>query len=256
MGLHEKAQEIVRNRVLANLPTDDFEALRPHLTPTELKRHAIVQEANSPVKQVYFVESGFISRVARTHSDGLVEVAIVGRYGFVGISVALGTMISLHRTLVLIPGYALRIDAGDLHRAMQERPNIREHLLRYVHTLIVQNSQTALCNVRHELEQRLARWMLLACERLDDDKLPVTQDVLSMMLGVRRAGVSVVLAKFEAEGLIRKSRGSIDVLDIASLEQRACECYRIIQQTYDRLLPSMPHGHTIDCYGSGKAHSH
>lgn len=240
------AHKVVRNRILANLPAEDFEALRPHLAFTELKRRSIVQEANTQVKHVHFIESGFLSRVARTHSDGLVEVAIVGRFGFIGISAALGTMLSLHRTMVLIPGTALRIEADDLQKIMQAHPNIREHLLRYVQSLIVQKSQTALCNVRHELEQRLARWMLLACERLDQDTLPVTQDLLSMMLGVRRAGVSVALAKFEAEGLVRKTRGSIDVLDVPKLEQRACECYRIIQHGYDRLMPTV-HPHTFAC---------
>ena len=257
MRPHETSRKIVRNRILASLPAEDFEALRPHLVPIELKRRAIVQEANTPVKHVHFIESGFMSRVARTHSDGLVEVAIVGRYGFIGIGAALGTMVSLNRTLVLIPGMALRICVDDLQSAMRQRPNIREYLLRYVQSLLLQKSQTALCNVRHELEQRLARWMLLACERLDEDTLPVTQDLLSMMLGVRRAGVSVALAKFEAEGLIRKSRGSIDVLDVARLEQRACECYRIIRQSYDRLLPSLPHDHAIVCQTiPEKTHSH
>ena len=241
----EIANRTVRNRILCNLDDEDFEALRPYLTLVELKRGTTIQNANTRLEHVHFIESGCLSRVARTQGGALVEIASVGKFDFIGLGFALGTMISLHRAMVLIPGWALRIDVNDLQKLIQERPAIREHLLRYVQSLIVQKSQTALCNARHELDQRLARWMLLTHEQLEDDRLPVTQDLLAMILCVRPASISVVLAKFEAEGLIRRSRGSIEIIDRDALEQRTCECFGIIQQAYNRLFPATASAHAV-----------
>jgi hypothetical protein len=112
---------------------------------------------------------------------------------------------------------------------------LRQHLLNYVHALLIQNSQTVLCNVRHELSERLCRWLLLARDRLDDNFIPMTHDLLSMTLGVRRAGVTRALAKLAATGAVRRSRGAIEVLDRDAVEQGTCECYRIISAEYKRL---------------------
>ena len=239
----------VCNRILCNLDDDAFEALRPYLMPIELKRAATIQNANARLEHVYFIESGCVSRVARTQNDGLVEVAIVGNSGFVGIGFALGTMTSVHRTMVLMPGWALRIEVKELQKVIEGRPAIREVLLRYVQSLIVQKSQMSLCNARHELDQRLARWMLLANERLEDDSVPVTQDLLAMMLGVRQPSISFALASFEAEGLISRSRGTILIVNRDALKRRACECFGIIQQVYNRLLPVTVSGRVIESYG-------
>jgi CRP-like cAMP-binding protein len=243
----EMANRTVRNRILCNLNEDDFEALHPHLTLVELKRGMSIQSATSRLEHVHFIESGCLSRVVRLQGGDLVEVASVGKYDFIGIGFALGTMTSLHRAVVLIPGWALRIDVNDLQKLIEERPTIREHLLRYVQSLIVQKSQTALCNARHELDQRLARWMLLAHQQLDDDRLPVTLDLLAMMLSVRPASVSTVLARFEAEGLIQRSRGAMDIIDREALKQRACECFNVIQQSYSRLFPVDVSEHALTC---------
>jgi CRP-like cAMP-binding protein len=243
----EIANGTVRNRVLSNLGEDDFEALRPHLTLVELKRGMTLQNATARLDYVHFIESGCLSRIVRLQGGDLVEVASVGRFDFIGIGFALGTMISLHRTTVLIPGWALRIDVNDLQKLIQARPTIREHLLRYVQSFIVQKSQIALCNARHELDQRIARWMLLAHQQLDDDRLPVTLDSLAMMLSVRPASVSAVLAKFEAEGLINRSRGAMDIIDRDALKQRVCECFNVIQQSYNRLFPIEACEHTLTC---------
>lgn len=231
---------IVQNRFLSTLPPEDFEELRPFLRVVDLKRHAVIHEANKPVEAVYFIESGVVSRVARTQTDGAVEVAMVGRTGLIGISVVLGTMIALHRTVVQIPGQALRISASDLQLVMEKKPALRDHLLRYIQLLMNQKAQVALCNAKHEIDKRLARWLLLAHDRIVGDVLPVTHDLLAMTLGVRRASVSEALSKFEAEGIVSKTRGALKISNRDALQNCACECYRIIDDRFGwlRALPS------------------
>jgi CRP-like cAMP-binding protein len=231
---------VVQNQFLATLPPTDFQQLRPFLQMVELKRHAIIHEANKAVDAVYFVESGVVSRVARTQADGAVEVAVVGRFGLVGLSVILGTMVALHRTVVQIPGFALRISATDLQTVMAKNPAIRDHLLRYVQLLMSQKGQVALCNAKHEIDKRLARWLLLAHDRVEGNQLPVTHDLLAMMLGVRRAGVSEALASLEAKGIVSKARGALRIVNREGLKAQACECYTIIDDRFG-WQRAMPH---------------
>lgn len=238
---------VVRNLVLATLDEEDFELLRPCLQPVDLKRNAILHDTNRPADAVHFIESGVLSRVARTQQDGPVEVAMVGRFGFVGVAVVLGMPAPLQRTVVQVPGLALRIEAKDLQRIMRDAPRVRDHLLRYVQLLIMQKAQVSLCNARHEIDKRVARWMLLARDRLQNDRLPVTHDLLASMLGVRRPGVSEALANFEAEDIIRRSRGSLHILDAEKLRQNSCECYSIIQGKFGMLRDLKQHVHALSC---------
>jgi CRP-like cAMP-binding protein len=159
-------------------------------------------------------------------------VAIIGQLGLVGVPVVLGTMRSPQRCVMEVPGEALQINAEDLRRAMDESPLLRQQLMNYVQALLIQNSQTVLCNARHRLEERLARWLLLAQDRLDDDSIPLTHDLLSMMLGVRRAGITTALERLERSGAVRKGRGAVEIANRAHLEQWTCECYRIIAMEY------------------------
>jgi CRP-like cAMP-binding protein len=181
---------------------DLFECVRPFLQPIALKRRTILQEHNRPIEHVYFIERGVASLFARTQRDGPVEVALVGRLAFVGVAAVLGTMRSPNRCVMDVSGEALRITSKDLQRVMDDAPGVRLHLLKYIHALLVQNTQTALCNVRHELEQRLCRWLLLAADRLDEKMIPLTHDQLAMILGVRRAGVTTTLSVLEEAGAI------------------------------------------------------
>lgn len=237
---------IVQNKFLATMPPEDFDQLRPFLKVVELKRHSVIHEANKPVDAVYFIESGVISRVARTQNDGAVEVAMVGRFGFLGISVVLGTMIALQRSVVQIPGLALRISADDLQVAMSKSPTIREHLLRYVHLLLAQKAQVVLCNAKHEIDKRLARWLLLAHDRVPGNQLPVTHDLLAMMLGVRRAGVTEALALLESEGILAKTRGAVRIVDRQALKAHSCECYKLIDEKFNWLHAMKSYEHRLD----------
>jgi len=225
----------VQNRLLATLETASFEHLRPLLQPISLKRRAILQDYKRPIEHVYFIERGVASLLARTQRDGPVEIAMVGRLGLVGVAAVLGMQRSPNRCVMSVPGYALRIAVPDLQRAMEECPQLRQQLLSYVHALLIQNTQTTLCNTRHVVEERLTRWLLLAADRLDDSVIPITHDMLSMSLGVRRASITTTLADLERSGRLIRLRGAIDLVDRAALEARACECYRIIASEYGHL---------------------
>jgi CRP-like cAMP-binding protein len=146
-------------------------------------------------------------------------------------------------------GETLRISARALSEALDESASLRRQLLNYVHVLLIQNAQAVLCNARHEVVERLARWLLLARDRLDDDLIPVTHDLLSMMLGVRRAGITDALALLERAGAIRRERGVVAISDRAALEQHACECYRIIATEFQRLLETHPGVYTLESGG-------
>jgi CRP-like cAMP-binding protein len=226
----------VRNRLLAHLPAAAFAELRPHLRHVQLHRRQVLQEINSRISSVYFLECGVAVLLARSSGGRQVGVGVVGRLGLVGVSGVLGTMYAPNRCIMEIEGYALQIGCEHLSLAMDRHPPLRRHLLRYIQALLVQNSQTTLCNVCHELEQRLARWLLLAHDRLDDNVIPLTHDLFSVMLGVRRASVTDALAALEATGALKRRHKAVEIQDRRILEQQVCDCYRIIAAEYQRLL--------------------
>jgi CRP-like cAMP-binding protein len=170
---------------------------------------------------------------------------MVGRLGFVGVAAVLGIQRSPNRCLMSVPGYALRIPVSDLLRAAHRYPDIQQQLFGYIHALLVQNTQTTLCSARHSLEERLSRWLLLAADRLDDRVIPVTHDMLSVILGVRRASITTTLAELERTGGLVRQRGGIDLCDRAALERRTCECYQIIASEYGYLSRGGLHEHGI-----------
>ncbi|WP_143201797.1 Crp/Fnr family transcriptional regulator [Bradyrhizobium sp. NAS96.2] len=235
----------VQNRLLAGLAPASFERLRPFLQPVALKRRAILQDYHHPIEHIYFIERGVASLLVRTQRDGPVEIAMVGRLGFVGVTAVLGIQRSPNRCLMAVPGYALRIAVPDLRRIAHRYPDVQRQLNSYIHALLVQNAQTTLCSARHSLQERLSRWLLLAADRLDDRVIPVTHDMLSVILGVRRASITTTLAELEQTGGLVKQRGSIEVCDHAALERRTCECYQIIASEYGHLHRSGLHEHRI-----------
>jgi len=170
---------------------------------------------------------------------------MVGRLGFVGVAAVLGIQRSPNRCLMSVPGYALRIPVSDLLRAAHRYPDIQQQLFGYIHALLVQNTQTTLCSARHSLEERLSRWLLLAADRLDDRVIPVTHDMLSVILGVRRASITTTLAELERTGGLVRQRGGIDLCDRAALERRTCECYQIIASEYGYLSRGGLHEHGV-----------
>lgn len=236
---------IAQNRLLASLPPEAFAMLQPFLRRVALGRGDVLQEPNRPIERVHFIEDGVAVLLAHTICDGLVEVGIIGRLGLVGVSVVLGTMRCPHRCRVQVQGHALAVDSQDLRRIMDECPPIRNQLMSYVQALLVQNCQTILCNSRHKLEERLARWLLLADDRLDGHSIPLTHALFSMMLGVRRAGITTALQRLERSGALKRGRGCVEIVDRTLLDQRACECYRMIAAEYRRLVAGPRFKHTV-----------
>jgi CRP-like cAMP-binding protein len=231
-------QPPIKNSILATLSLSDFDPVRAFLQPVSLERGSVLNEANKLIEYVNFIETGIVSLMTLA-SGSVLETAMVGRQGAVGASIALGARSSIHKSIVLVPGRALRIRVEDLQRSMEDRPQIREHLLRYVQSLMIHGSQTALCGVRHELEQRLACWLCLACDTLESETLAITHDHLSFILGLRRPGVTEALLRFEELGLVRKARGLLQVRERRSLEHKACSCYNVITTAYGRTVPSL-----------------
>jgi CRP-like cAMP-binding protein len=225
----------IQNRILAHVPIDAFDVLRPHLQRVQLKRHDVLQRPNRRTRQVHFIESGVATLLAHTNRDGWIEVGMVGRFGLVGVSAVLGTKRSPHLCLVEVEGQALQADSDSLGLVMDKYPSVRRQLMSYVQALLVQNSQTVLCNACHEIGARLARWLLLARDRLDDNVIPLTHDVFAAMLGVRRASITNALAELEQSGAVQRGRGAVEIVDRTALERRTCECYRIIAAEYKRL---------------------
>jgi CRP-like cAMP-binding protein len=221
----------VRNEILASLSRPDLAAIGEYFEPIALKERMIVQELKKPVEYVYFVETGIIS-LRIVAGGSMLETAVVGHRGALGASFLSGGHLPIHQAVVHSPGNALRISAGHLRRVMNESLEIQERLFRYAQALTLHCAQSGLCGVRHCCQQRLACWLCLAADATDSRVLPVTQDYLSAVLGLRRPSVSEALTRFEKKGLIGKSRGVLHVNDRKHLELEACSCYSIIAGAY------------------------
>jgi CRP-like cAMP-binding protein len=196
--------------------------------------------SSAVVEHVYFPTSAIVSLLYVLENGASAEIAVVGREGIVGISLFMGGGSSPNRAVVQSAGKGFRLSAKALQEEFQRAGPVLHLLLRYTQALIAQMSQTAVCNRHHSLDQQLCRWLLLSLDRLPGDDLVMTQELISNMLGVRREGVTEAAMSLQAAGLIRYARGRISVLDRPGLEQRSCECYRVVKKEYDRLLPGRP----------------
>jgi CRP-like cAMP-binding protein len=217
------------------MPDEALAKLRPHLRRVALKRRQILQESNRPLEHVYFLESGLATQTARTKRDGVMQVGFIGRFGLVGLEAVLGNAIASHRCVMQIPGYAQQIEAEPFQTLLQDCPVVRQAMLSFVHAMMVQNTQSVLCNARHTIKERLARFLLFMRDRLEDDAIPLTQELLSSTLGVRRAGISTVLGELEEVGAVRRARGAVEIVSTDALHQAACECYGIINELNRRV---------------------
>ena len=228
-------QASVRNRLLATLTPDDFDLLQPDLEPVPLDfRHWLI-EAGEPIQHVTFPEQGIVSILADT-AEGRIEVGMIGPEGMAGLPVVLGIDRSPHSYLVQAAGEALCITAHDLRTAIRHSPSLHARFLRYAHTLMVQIAQTAYANAGFGIEARLARWILMTDDRLEREDLPLTHDFLSMMLGVRRPGVTIAVQNLEGNRLIRAKRGHITVLDRTGLEGVADSAYGASEAEYASVM--------------------
>jgi CRP-like cAMP-binding protein len=227
------------NRILASLSRRDFGILQPLLEPVPLKFRQQLQSANQAVKDVYFLESGLASVVAIGGSGGerrRAEVAIIGREGMTGLPVVHGVERSPYDIVMQFEGTGQRVSADDLRSAIDQSVTLLHCFLRFAHVLAVQSGYAALANAQGNIQEGLARWLLMAHDRIDGDKLMLTQHLLALELGVRRAGVTTALGHFEQRGVIERSRGAITVKDRTALEECANGLYGVPEAEFERLF--------------------
>lgn len=227
------ARALVGNRILAGLPPADRKRLQPHLETVELRLGQVLHEPGARIAHCYFPDDGFISLLTVLAPNKAAEVGIVGNEGAVGTSAAVGIRHSQLRALVQGAGSAKRISATRLQDQFGRSDSLRRGLFHFNSVLLGQFAQTAACNRFHNAEKRLARWLLVTRDRLRSDRFHLTHQFLSQMLGVRRVGVTKAAQALQQLGLIRYSRGNIEVLDRKGLEGAACACYGIVRDMHD-----------------------
>jgi CRP-like cAMP-binding protein len=224
---------MTRNRILSALPLEDRERLRPHLQPVPLLQRQVLYEAAAAIEHVYFIEEG-VASVLTTMADGdAVEVRMMGREGMIGLPYLLGAEMLPQEVIVQVPGSALRMGAAAFRAEFERYESIRAPVLRVVSAALAMTSQNAACNRLHSAQQRCARWLLEASSRICSDTMPMTHELLSWLLGVRRAGVTAIAAQFRRSGLIRYQRGQLTIIDRSRLEAMACECYLVDHEQFE-----------------------
>ena len=225
-----------KNFLLDSLPKDELERLVRHLEPVDLPLGKVLYESGDKLDYAYFPTTAIVSLLYIMENGNTAEIGVVGNDGILGIALFMGGNTTPNRAVIQSSGKALRISAKNLMAEFSLGGKFQNLLLRYTQALITQISQTAVCNRLHSVEQQLCRWLLLSHDRLDSDKLVMTHDLISNMLGVRREGVTLAAKKLVARKLIKSVRGTMTVLDRPGLEQAVCECYEVVNTEYNRLL--------------------
>lgn len=224
-----------RNQLLLSLSKKDRGLLSPWLEPVELQLRRSIEKSNTPITHIYFPENGIISVVAKAGQQEI-EVGLIGREGMSGIAVLLGDQRSPNDVYVQMAGAAHRISAKHMRQALEASKTLREHFQRYAQAFMVQVAQTAFANGTAKIDARLARWLLMAHDRHDDDELPLTHEFIAVMLGVRRPGVTDALHKLEGKGLISAERGIIRIVRRKGLMALAGGAYGVAEAEYERLI--------------------
>lgn len=225
-----------RNRLLAAMSPEDAALILRDLEPVSLDLRQRLETPNRPIAHVYFPERGVGSVVALGLHDRRVESGLFGRDGMSGLPVVLGGDRAPNEVFMQIDGAGRRIESDALRRAMETSPTLRLFLLRYVHVCMVQSAQTALSNAKARMDERLARWLLMCRDRIDEPEMPLTHEFLAVMLGVRRAGVTEALHELERQGLITLNRGSVAIIDREGLIGVADGGYGLPEAEYARLI--------------------
>lgn len=225
-----------QNKILAALPTKEYNRLLPHLKLVTMPVGETLYEMEGRIKYVYFLNGAVVSLVTHMEGGTSVEVGLVGNEGMVGLSVVMGDDVSQNHAIVQIPDGAMRMGTGKLKEELRRGGKLQSLLLRYSLALLKQVSQSAACNRNHNLGERLARWLLLCQDRVGGVEIRLTQEFLAQTLGTRRSRVSEAAIILQNAGLIRYSRGVITILDREGLEEFVCECYQVVKAESDRLL--------------------
>ena len=230
----------VKNRILAALLASEYKRLLPKLEHVELKRGQIIYRADQEIEAVYFPEDAVIAMVDTTDDRRTVEVGIIGCEGIVGINIFLGGVVTPDKAIVQLAGGAMKMKSKDLRKELRFGTPLQRLLLDYTRTFLGVISQSVACCQHHNIEQRLARWLLTMNDYAGPGEFLMVQDSIATMLGVRRVSITEAARKLQAAALISYRRGHIRVLDKQGLEKRSCECYGFIRQEYERLHGALP----------------
>ncbi len=222
----------VGNKILLSISDSDYRSLRPHLEYVRLPNHLVIHEAGGKLKFAYFPNRGMISLVVVMKNGKTAEAGIVGNEGFTGTLAAVGLSRSTLQAVIQITGDGFRVEVGALQKALESAPQLQLMLSRYAAIRGMQVAQTAACNRLHDIERRLARWLLMTQDRVDSGLLPLTHDFLATMLGTDRPTVSLAAGVLQRKKIIEYTRGAVKILNRKKLEDSACECYGVIRQ-YD-----------------------
>jgi CRP-like cAMP-binding protein len=226
----------IENRLLAALPSDEYERLVPSLQKVSFSLGEVIYEFGGRLNYVYFPTTSIVSLLYTMENGASAEMGLTGNDGLVGIALFMGGGTMPNRAVVQSAGDAIRMQAKVLQDEFARGGQFQRLLLRYTQALITQISQTAVCNRLHSVEQQLCRWLLLSHDRVKADELIMTQELIADMLGVRREGVTVAAGRLQDEGAISYVRGHIKILDRQKLEETVCECYRVVKDEFERLL--------------------
>ena len=233
MPAAEARQEEVSNVILASLPAWEFAEIAPALERVRFATGETLYKVEDPSARVYFVESGLLSLIFILEDGTSIEVAALGREGLAGLVMLLGADAAVHTALAQIGGEALSLRTESARAAFRRLPAFQARVLGYTRMLMAHVTQTAACNTLHTVEQRLSRWLLMCRRRLGSDTIPLTQEFLSHMLGVRRSGVTVAVGELEQAGLVTHRRGSVVVRDPEGLRGVSCECIKVLTEEYE-----------------------
>ncbi|HEV2645087.1 MAG TPA: Crp/Fnr family transcriptional regulator [Acidobacteriaceae bacterium] len=227
---------------MAQLPPEEYAALAKHLVPLDLPLNKSLSEPNHPIEYLYFLNTGLISTDAVTAKGEQVEVGVIGREGFSGLPALLDQPQMAHMVVIQGAGEGFRIRSSVVRNEFAKGGTLQKLVHAFAYLQLVQITQSVLCNRMHEVEARLARWLLTSSDRMESEYLQLTQEFLSQMLGVQRSTVTVAAGELQRNGLIGYSRGRIHIIDRAGLAFRACECYAIVNDSYNRLLKKNNNG--------------
>ena len=225
----------VSNKVLLAAPDDEYQLLRTDLTYIDLPDHLSLHEPTQTIEYVYFPNRGMVSQVVVTKDGRTVEVGVVGNEGYVGAGLAVGLSRSSVREVIQIAGDGFRMIGSALERILRSAPQLQVILSRHTGLQAMQVAQTAACNRLHDIQQRLARWLLMTQDRVNLAVLPITHDFIATMMGTDRSTVSLAASVLQKKGIIEYARGSVKVVNRRKLKNSACECYDVIQQFEDEL---------------------
>ena len=235
-----ESQTPLNNHLLAALPAVVQHRLVPSLELVPMPLGMVLYEPGDTMRHVYFPTDSIVSLLYVMEDGASAEISVVGNEGLIGIALFMGGLSTPSRAIVQSAGHAYRMLGQKLKDEFNRHGELMVLLLRYTQALITQMAQTAVCNRHHSIDQQLCRWLLLSLDRLTDNQLTMTQELIANMLGVRREGVTEAAGRLQKLGVIEYSRGHITVLDRHKLEELSCECYAVVKRETDRLLPYLP----------------